>query len=648
MYKTRILEAPRNVKRLLMLVSDLLLIPVAVFTSYLLVNDFELTFIDLPVFFSMLLTSLASAYLFMKMGLYLAAVRFMGHEAVLALIKGVSFSTVLFVLSSLIVQSNLSLSLPIIFWGVSMGFVGGARFLVRELVNRGQRKQKKSVAIYGAGQTGMQLLSSLHNGNQYEPVALLDDNKALWGTVFQGVTVSSPEMLNNLIEQRGIEQVLLAMPRIASWRKKEMLKTLELLPVRVKTVPSVEQLVNGDARIEQVRDIEIEELLGRDAVEPNNELLEANISDKNVLVTGAGGSIGAELCRQILQLQPRRLLLFERCEFALYEIEKELKDSIKKVGLGVELVPLIGCVQDVDRVESVLDAFDVHTVYHAAAYKHVPIVEQNVIEGVRNNVFGTYVCAKAATKKQVETFVLISTDKAVRPTNIMGASKRMAELILQGLSKQSKRTRFSMVRFGNVLGSSGSVVPLFKKQIKSGGPITVTHPEIIRYFMTIPEAAQLVIQAGAMAKGGDVFVLDMGEPVRIADLARTMVRLMGLEVNEGEDQLGDIEIKYTGLRPGEKLFEELLIGENAHGTAHPRIMRAHEVSLPWDKLEVVMRELATACDDKDCEAIRELLLNSETGYIPSEKVNDLVWQKANVAQNNVLRMDRGAIQENAI
>ena len=650
MFSYKLLDAPRSVKRLLMLLSDIVIIPLAVYLAIFIRTDFSTDYLSLNLHWVALLTSLTSSWLFMRIGLYLAAVRFMGHEAMMALVKGVTLSTILLVSFTFLFETKLPRSVPIIYWFVCFTLVGGTRFAVRWYVQSRRRKRKTNVAIYGAGATGMELVMSLRSGDKYEPVALLDDSLELRSVVYQGVKVFDPARIESLIEEKHIEQVLLAMPSIPAWRKKEILQLLEPFPVRVRTVPSIEQLVTGEAKVEQIRDIEIEELLGRDAVEPDHELLSANVTGKNVLVTGAGGSIGSELCRQIARNAPAKLLLFERCEFLLYAIESELREYLEESGQKVELVALLGCVQDYDRVHSVLEAFGVQTIYHAAAYKHVPMVEQNVVEGVKNNVFGTINTARAASAAKVETFVLVSTDKAVRPTNVMGASKRMAELVLQALAKQTTDTCFSMVRFGNVLGSSGSVVPLFKKQIREGGPITVTHPEIIRYFMTIPEAAQLVIQAGAMAKGGDVFVLDMGEPVKIADLARTMVRLMGLEVKEGDSEGGDIELKYTGLRPGEKLFEELLIGENAHGTAHSRIMRAHEVSLTWEKLSVVLEELKRACDDKDCETIRELLLNSETGYVPSDRLNDLVWNMSQEAMNsNVLEIRKSpARKERAI
>jgi FlaA1/EpsC-like NDP-sugar epimerase len=391
------------------------------------------------------------------------------------------------------------------------------------------------------------------------------------------------------------------------------------------------EVVNGQAKIEEIRDIEIEDLLGRDSVSPDIDLLGACINGKCVLVTGAGGSIGSELCRQIIKQKPRRLVLFELSEFGLYSIERELKHLIEKSGQDIELIALLGSVQHKVRMRIVMTTFGVQTVYHAAAYKHVPLVEHNIIEGVRNNVFGTWHTAEAAIEAGVERFVLISTDKAVRPTNVMGATKRMAELVLQGLSKRQTSTRFCMVRFGNVLGSSGSVVPLFREQIRKGGPITVTHPDIIRYFMTIPEAAQLVIQAGSMGVGGDVFVLDMGEQVKIVDLAHKMIRLMGYEVRDQKNPQGDIEVVFTGLRPGEKLYEELLVGECSEGTAHRRIMKAHEIDLPWEELSILLERLDHGCHAFDCHAIIDMLRSAPLSFTPKDGVNDLVCMRNRVA-----------------
>jgi FlaA1/EpsC-like NDP-sugar epimerase len=407
----------------------------------------------------------------------------------------------------------------------------------------------------------------------------------------------------------------------------KILELLEPLAVRVQTVPSMSEVISGRARILDIKDVDIEDLLGRDQIKPADSLLKRCIADKVVMVTGAGGSIGSELCRQIVTCNPAKLVIVDTSEFALYQIEHELQRLLAVTESVAEIVPLLASVQKENRLEIIMRTFGVQTVYHAAAYKHVPMVEHNVIEGVRNNVFGTWYTAEAAIRACVETFVLISTDKAVRPTNVMGASKRMAELVLQGLASRQKKTRFCMVRFGNVLGSSGSVVPLFQEQILKGGPVTVTHPDIIRYFMTIPEAAQLVIQAGSMGQGGEVFLLDMGAPVRIADLARRMIHLTGHRVKNPMTGEGDIEIVYTGLRPGEKLFEELLIGDNPEGTDHPRILKAREVALPWAEVERLIKALDKACHIFDCERVREILEKAPTGFQPTSNNEDLVWQR---------------------
>ncbi|SUI48809.1 UDP-glucose 4-epimerase [Shewanella baltica] len=417
------------------------------------------------------------------------------------------------------------------------------------------------------------------------------------------------------------------MPSASRSRRQEIINLLEPLTVKVMTLPAMADLVSGDKLFSDVKEVEIEDLLGRDSVTPRQNLLTANIKNKVVMVTGAGGSIGSELCRQILKQSPKKLVLFELSEFALYSIERELIATAQEINLNVEILPIMGSVQRENRVQAVMQAFNVQTVYHAAAYKHVPLVEHNVVEGVRNNVFGTLYTARAAIAAKVETFVLVSTDKAVRPTNVMGTTKRMAELALQALSKEEHQTRFCMVRFGNVLGSSGSVVPLFRKQIANGGPVTVTHPEITRFFMTIPEASQLVIQAGAMGKGGDVFVLDMGKSVKIVDLAEKMIRLSGFDVKDEVHPNGDIAIEFSGLRPGEKLYEELLIGDDVTGTDHERIMTANEIFLPWVQLEQILNRLDKACHEFNHEAIREILLTAPTGFAPTDGICDLVWQQ---------------------
>jgi FlaA1/EpsC-like NDP-sugar epimerase len=483
------------------------------------------------------------------------------------------------------------------------------------------------VIIYGAGQSGRQLLHALHHAEQYHPVIFVDDDHYLQRAIINGLQVARPEDIEQLIEQYNITQVLLAIPSASPERRKEIINSLVGLPVYVRTVPTINELLAGEASVNQIRDIDLDELLGRDPVPPHPELIERCITDKVVMVTGAGGSIGAELCRQIIRSKPQELILFDNSEFALYSIERELREFMHRQGLQVELIALLGSVQDQNRLENIYRTFEVRTVYHAAAYKHVPLVEYNIAEGVANNVFGTWYAAEAARKAGVEAFVLVSTDKAVRPTNIMGASKRLAEMILQGLAQQNTSTRFCMVRFGNVLGSSGSVVPLFRQQIKEGGPLTVTHPDVSRYFMSITEAAQLVLQAGAMGTGGDVFVLDMGEPVRIVDLAKRMIRLSGYEIKHDNHVGEHIEIEFIGLRPGEKLHEELLLGTKVTGTGHPMIMRAEEECLPYSQIQKLLAKLRRYCDSLDCAGISSVLSSAVSGFDDHQVRYDHMWRR---------------------
>jgi len=483
------------------------------------------------------------------------------------------------------------------------------------------------VIVYGAGHAGALLVASLGGGKQFRPVAVVDDNPALHGRRLDGVPVYSPQKLTGLLASTGVKRVLLAIPSVPRHTRLEIINRLESLPVHVQTVPAIGDLITGRARVDSLHDVDTLDLLGRDPVPPNDVLLLRCITNRSVMVTGAGGSIGSELCRQIVELAPTRLVLFELSELALYAIERELRELIRQRGLSVEIVALLGSVHHRNRVTGIMRAFGVQTVYHAAAYKHVPIVENNMVEGIHNNIIGTWNTAEAAEDAGVETFVLISTDKAVLPANVMGATKRFAEMVLQGMTERGCRTRFCMVRFGNVLDSSGSVVPLFREQIRRGGPVTVTHPNIVRYFMTIPEAAQLVIQAGSMARGGDVFVLDMGDPVRIADLARRMIQLAGLTVCDAANTAGDIAIEYSGLRSGEKLYEELLIGDNVAETDHASILRAYEEALPWAATLRYLEKLLAAADTFDCQRAHELLLESVNGFAPvCEKLEDLVWQ----------------------
>ncbi len=619
-----LLNLSRPQKRMVSVIADVGFLSLALWAAMSIRNGEFYTFSNHHVVYSFLITVIFTIVVFIKLGLYRAVIRYLSGHALVAIMTGVTVSTLLFLSSSFLLKAPVPRSAPIIYWALALLFVSGSRMLVRSYAQQAVRKLNEPVVIYGAGRAGLQLATALSQSCELHPIAYIDDDENKQGSIIQGLRVYSPPELNKLINKKSPKRVLLALGSASKTQRSLILRFLEPYPVLVQTVPDMSDVVNGKANIEEIRDIEIEDLLGRDPVSPVANLLSSCIMGKNVLVTGAGGSIGSELCRQIVKQKPTRLVLFELSEFGLYSIERELRAFIDDNALDIELVALLGSVQHMQRMKIIMTTFKVNTVYHAAAYKHVPLVEHNVIEGVRNNVFGTWHTAEAAIAAGVERFVLISTDKAVRPTNVMGASKRMAELVLQGLSKRQTGTRFCMVRFGNVLGSSGSVVPLFREQIRNGGPITVTHPDIIRYFMTIPEAAQLVIQAGAMGCGGDVFVLDMGEQVKIVDLAYKMIRLMGYEVRDKKQPDGDIEVVFTGLRPGEKLYEELLVGECSEGTVHPRIMKANEVDLPWDKLASLLADIDQACHAFDCSRIVETLKAAPLSFTPKDGVNDLV------------------------
>jgi len=581
---------------------------------------------DWPAYLAVAAVSIPT---FIRLGLYRAVIRFLGHKAVFAVAFAIGLSGLLLgILGLWLNLPALSWSIVTIYSCLALLYVAGSRFVVRfYLLTRYIQPTVARVAIYGAGDAGARLSTVLSTTRAFDPLIFIDDNKSLRGRMVNGIKVFPPEDLPTLIKDRNIDRILLALPSLTRRRRREILSVLEPLGVHVQTVPEFEQLVTGDANVGDIREVDVCDLLGRDSVPPKAGLFDACIRDRVVMVTGAGGSIGSELCRQIIGLGPKRLVLFEMSELALYNIERELRTFAEQNSLSVELVGLIGTGQHKLRMREVFLAYRVQTVYHAAAYKHVPIVEQNVIEGIYNNVISTWYTAEAAHETEVETFVLVSTDKAVNPTNVMGATKRFAEMVLQGLHHRGTKTNFCMVRFGNVLASSGSVVPLFNEQIKAGGPVTVTHPEVIRYFMTIPEAAQLVIQAGSMADGGDVFVLDMGKPVRICDLAKRMIHLMGMTVRDDQHPDGDIEIAYTGLRPAEKLYEELLIGNNVTGTQHPMILRAIEHSLPWERVQGMLDEILAAMARFDCPRALQLLSEVVVEYKPAPEAHDLVWAR---------------------
>lgn len=622
-----LLSLPRLTKRAIMVGSDLIVIPLALWCALVLKYEHILPPIkDLPLL--MIVAGAAAIPVFVRLGLYRAVVRYFGLNALFAVFAGVTLSTLLLGLIDRFVGENqLTPAVLAIFWCLATLYVGGTRIVMRYVFNRYTGRHAEHVAIYGAGQAGAQLAAGLMGSNDFLPVAFLDDKRSLQRSVIRGIEVFAPERLAELVRRKEITGVLLAVPTASRRRKREILTALEPLGLHVRSVPDISDILSGKARTDEIREVDVADLLGRDAVPPNPKLFDAGIRGKSVMVTGAGGSIGSELCRQIILLGPRQLVLYENSELALYNIEMELRELCQRDGLPLRLVALLGNAHHRDRVLDVMNTYRVQTVYHAAAYKHVPIVEQNVIEGVHNNVVATWNTAEAAMEAGVETFVLVSTDKAVNPTNVMGATKRMAEIVLQGMHQRSTRTRFCMVRFGNVLASSGSVVPRFYEQIRAGGPVTVTHPDVVRYFMTIPEAAQLVIQAGSMAGGGDVFVLDMGKPVRIEELARRLVSLMGLTVRDDKNPDGDIEIAYTGLRPAEKLFEELLIGSNVSGTDHPMILRAMEHALSWDQVDELLRELLASLKSFDCERAVALLQRGVVEYQTSAQLHDLVTQE---------------------
>ena len=649
----RVIAIPRYAKKLLVLSVDTFLCLLSVWASfYLRLGEFQAFSIvsSAPV----LITSVASVGLavpiFVMSGLYRAIFRYSGMPAMMTMtramvIYGIFFSSIFTFVGVQGVPRTIGLIQPIVVFLLVGASRAAARICFGDLY---QLEIKKSslpkVLIYGAGSAGRQLASGMANSYEMRVVGFLDDDDRLHGHVLNGIQIYNPADIEEIANQIEVTDILLAMPSASRERRNQIIGLLSKLKISVRTLPVLSDLATGKVTLSDVRELDIDDLLGREPLKPNGLLLNRSTSNKTVMVTGAGGSIGSELCMQVLKTKPRRLLLVEMSEFALYQIHQEIQSALKlsEVFLGedLELVPLLASVCDEVRMHEIMDTWKPHTIYHAAAYKHVPLVEHNPAEGVRNNVWGTKVCAEAAIRNGVQNFVLISTDKAVRPTNVMGASKRLAEMVLQALneatlnadlpavkvinSHTSPRICFSMVRFGNVLGSSGSVVPLFREQIKSGGHITLTHPDITRYFMTIPEAAQLVIQAGAMGSGGDVFVLDMGEPVRIYDLATRIVELSGLTLRNERNPHGDIEIKVTGMRPGEKLYEELLIGDNPKPTQHPRILKAQEKFMPWEQLHGQLDSLNLALSVNDVPLIRSFLQKLVTGYQPSGEVVDWV------------------------
>ena len=623
-----ILALPRPAKRLVALSLDMSLCVLSVWLAFYLRLG-EWVALSGNALWAVAASIVIALPIFVVSGLYRAIFRYSGWPALLAVARAIGIYALLYAsVFTAVGVAGVPRTVGIIQPILLLLLVGGSRALARVWLNdeyqtRLKRAARPKVLIYGAGRSGRQLAAAMSNSHDMQVVGFLDDDDRLHGHVLNGLPLYKPEDLPELVTALSISSVLLAMPSIGRKRRNEILTAIRSAHVAVRTLPSMTDLAQGKVSVSDLRELDIDDLLGREPVAPNHLLLAKNITAKVVLVTGAGGSIGGELSRQILAQVPARLLLIEQSEFALYAIHQELEQ--RQAEQPTVLVPLLASVQDAERMHEIMSTWRPDTVYHAAAYKHVPLVEHNPAEGVKNNVLGTLRTAQAAADNAVADFVLVSTDKAVRPTNIMGASKRLAEMCLQALAAHASGTRFCMVRFGNVLGSSGSVVPKFRQQIQEGGPITLTHPEVTRFFMTIPEAAQLVIQAGAMAKGGDVFVLDMGQSVKIMDLAQRMIELSGLSLRHEQNSDGDIEIEITGLRPGEKLYEELLIGDDPRPTLHPRIMKAHETFLAWEAFQARLKALELALNANDVGVIRLMMQELVTGYSPETEIVDWVY-----------------------
>ena len=624
-----LINLSRRNKRTLMVLFDACTVIASIFLAFSLrLGHFYYPTGNNHLLLIMIASPILALPIFYAFGFYREMIRYVGFKALWQINQATTLYAVLWALISFMaVIDGIPRTVILINWSIVLMSVGGSRFFARWVLSQenitNPLSQKRNVLIYGAGSAGRELCTALYQSSEYNPVAFVDNSVELYRQSINGLEVFNEDDIEDLIQKHNIKEVLLALPSISRRRRNEIIAILNPLPINVRSLPSVSELAQGKVKIDDLRDVSIKDLLGREPVKPNEELLKLKITGKVVLVTGAGGSIGSELCRQIILQKPKQLILYEINEFSLYNVEQEF-DKIEMP--HVEILPVLGSVRDRKRFQNVVKHFSVQTIYHAAAYKHVPLVEYNNSEGVLNNTFGTLIAAEVALAEKVETFVLISTDKAVRPTNTMGASKRIAELVLQALSKQESSTCFTMVRFGNVLDSSGSVIPLFKQQIKNGGPVTVTNANMVRYFMTIPEAVELVVQAGAMGKGGDVFVLDMGEPVRIYDLAIKMIQLSGLQVLDEDNLDGDIEIKCTGLRPGEKLYEELLVGDNISQTDSLLIMRAEESMLDWEDLKPILDQLNEAINNSDQEKVRELLIEAVPEFKPQCDIADLLFK----------------------
>ena len=605
-----IASLPRRQKQIVLVLMDICVLPLMMWLAYAirLARPNVQVMQGLDAWY--IYVGICGIAIFALLGIYRAIVRSFNEDYLLRILIGTFIQIVALYTIKKLNVAFIPMSIPLMYGFMLFSYMWWSRAVIRyaTLKTFAKKQSRKRVAIYGAGLAGQQIAAALNRSDDYLPVCFIDDKRSLHGQSLSGLKIYSPKKAQAKLGKFGIEEVLLAMPSVGRTRKKELIESFDTADVKIMELPGVTQLVDGKVKVSDIREVDIIDLLGRDPVPPKPELLEKNIKNKVVMVTGAGGSIGSELCRQIVKHQPKMLVLFEMSEFALYSIDRELQAS------DIQIIPVLGSVTNQQKLERIIQEYKVQTVYHAAAYKHVPLVEANPFEGIYNTSIGTQRSVDAAVNQNVETFVLISTDKAVRPTNVMGASKRMAELYCQGLASTNPKTQISIVRFGNVLGSSGSVVPLFKKQIAQGGPVTVTHPEVTRYFMTIPEAAQLVIQAGAMGTGGDVFLLDMGEPVKIVDLAKQMIRLSGFRAID-ENDIGDIEVQFTGLRPGEKLYEELLIdADNVEKTEHERILKSYEKFYEYLEVSEIFTQLKHYRHSDDLKELFTILKKYVDGY----------------------------------
>lgn len=623
---SRVIEYPRYLKIIVMLFFDYISLISSLVLTIIFANK-SFYYFDLIEVIGMILVPFISLPIFGLLGVYKSMIRFINFKGLITICAGIFFSTSTlifcrYMFSEILYFTPISslLTLPdiLIYSAFSLVLILVSRLFAQSLLE--DTTEAKKVAIYGAGSAGLQLAAALRLSKEMNPTYFVDDDKSLQGTLIGNMKVITRRKLLKKIHSGKVDEVLIAIPSASRQKLRTLLGEIEDLSVRVRILPGVSELAQGKILVKELKEVALEDLLGREEITPDTRLLEMNIRNKSVLITGAGGSIGSEISRQVVKNCPKKVILLDSNEYALYSI----KNEILELKPELDIYSVIGSVTDKKRIKSVCTSFEVQTIYHAAAYKHVTLVEENPFEAVTNNILGTKICAESACETGAETFVLISTDKAVRPTNIMGATKRFAELILQSLAETSN-TRMMMVRFGNVIGSSGSAIPLFQRQIENGGPVTVTDPEVIRYFMSIPEAAELVIQAGAMGKGGDVFVLDMGEPVKIVELAKKLIRLSGMELKTSENLNGDIEIKFTGLRPGEKLYEELLIGDNVSSTEHERILKAQEQHLSQQKIDSYLKEIEDAKTSGDTQALKEILKRAITGFNPEQEIVDVMY-----------------------